>query len=86
VNTDGKSEMKSLFVKKKELEIKMENFDKRYFDNPNFGDEKYNKYVLQFAIELNAIEEQIDMNGKKLSNHKKHIEKVVDKIKNISDC
>jgi site-specific DNA recombinase len=49
----------------------MENLDKRYFDNPNLGDEKYNKYVLQFAIELKAIEEQIDMNRKKLSNHKK---------------
>ena len=86
MNTEGKSEMKSLLAKKKDLEMKMENLDKRYFDNPNFGDEKYNKYVLQFADELKEIEEQMDRNEKKLSNHKIHVEKVVDKIKNISDC
>ncbi|MFV8327290.1 recombinase family protein [Flavobacterium sp. ZS1P14] len=86
MNTEGKGEMKGLLVKKKELEIKIENLDKRYFDNPNFGDEKYNKYVLQFTDELKAIEEQMDRNEKKLSNHKIHVEKVVDKIKNISEC
>ncbi len=86
MNTEGKSEMKSLISKKKDLEMKMENLDKRYFDNPNFGDEKFNRYVLQFDAELKAIEEQMDANEKKISNHKIHVEKVTEKIKNISDC
>ncbi|WP_428831837.1 recombinase family protein [Flavobacterium yafengii] len=86
MNTEGKSEMKSLLAKKKDLEMKIENLDKRYFDNPNFGDEKYNRYVLQFESELKANADQMDMNEKKLSNHKKHIEKVVEKVQNISDC
>ncbi|WP_348813878.1 recombinase family protein, partial [Flavobacterium maritimum] len=86
MNTEGKSEMKSLLAKKKDLEMKIENLDKRYFDNPNFGDEKYNRYVLQFESELKAIQEQMDMNEKKLSNHKKHIEKVIEKVQNISVC
>ncbi|MGO4821422.1 MULTISPECIES: recombinase family protein [unclassified Flavobacterium] len=86
MNAEAKAETNSLMAKKKDLETKVENLDKRYFENPNFGDEKYNKYVLQFEAELKAIEEQIDMNAKKLSNHKIHVEKVVEKIKNISDC
>ena len=86
MNTEGKSEMKGLLAKKKDLEMKMENLDKRYFDNPDFGDEKYNKYELQFAVGLKAIEEQMDRNEKKLSNHKKHVEKVVEKAKNVSNC
>ena len=86
MNTEGKSEMKSLISKKKDLEMKMENLDKRYFDNPNFGDEKFNRYVLQFEAELKTIEEQMDANEKKISNHKIHVEKVTEKIKNISDC
>ncbi|WP_410503833.1 recombinase family protein [Flavobacterium sp. GSA192] len=86
MNTEAKDETKSLLAKKKDLECKMENLDERYFNNPNFGDEKYNRYVLQFGAELKAIEEQIELNEKKLSNHKIHVEKVVEKIKNISDC
>jgi site-specific DNA recombinase len=86
MNTEAKVETNSLMAKKKDLETKVENLDKRYFENPNFGDEKYNKYVLQFDAELKAIEEQIEMNEKKLSNHKIHVEKVVEKIKDISDC
>ncbi|WP_404827643.1 recombinase family protein [Flavobacterium shii] len=86
MNTEGKDEIKSLLVKKKELEIKIENLDKRYFDNPTFGDEKYNKYVTQFEAELKAIIVQININEKKLSNHKKHIDKVVDKVVNINKC
>ncbi|MFV8368229.1 hypothetical protein [Flavobacterium sp. LB2R40] len=64
MSTEGKSEMKSLTSKEKELEMKTENLNKRYFDKPNFGDEKYNKYVLQFGIELKPIEEQKEMNEK----------------------
>ncbi len=86
MNAEAKEEMKSLTLKKKDLEIKMKNLDDRYFNNPNFGDEKYNRYILQFEGELKAIEEQIESNEKKLSNHQIHIEKVVEKIKNISDC
>jgi site-specific DNA recombinase len=86
MNAEAKSEMKGLIARKKDLEIKIKNLDKRYLDNPNFGDEKYNKYVLQFEAELKAVEEQMDMNEKKLSNHKIHVEKVIEKIKNISDC
>ena len=86
MNAEAKLETNSLMAKKKDLETKVENLDKRYFENPNFGDEKYNKYVLQFEAELKAIEEQIDMTAKKLSNHKIHVEKVVEKIKNISNC
>lgn len=42
--------------------------------------------LLQFESELKVIEEQMDMNGKKISNHKKYIEKVVKKLKNIRGC
>jgi DNA invertase Pin-like site-specific DNA recombinase len=86
MNAEAKTETKCLIAKKKDLEMKMKILDKRYFDNPNFGDEKYNRYVLQFEAELEAVEELIDLNEKKLSNHKIHVEKVVEKIKNISNC
>ncbi|WP_035640627.1 recombinase family protein, partial [Flavobacterium gilvum] len=86
MNTEAKDEMKSLVSQKKDLEIKIKNLDDRYFNNPNFGDEKYNKYVLQFEADLKEIEGLIELNEKKLSNHKIHVEKVVEKIKNISDC
>ena len=86
MNTDAKSEMKFLNKKKSEVENKIENLNDRYFNNKNFGDVAYNKYVLQFDVELKTIEEQMDANEKKLSNHKIHVEKVTEKIKNISDC
>jgi hypothetical protein len=41
---------------------------------------------LQFESKLKSIEEQMDMNGNKLSNHKKYIAKVVEKVQKISDC
>jgi site-specific DNA recombinase len=86
MNAEAMDESKSFITKKKDLEIKMKNLDDRYFNNPNFGDEKYNRYILQFEAELKAIEKQIESNEKKLSNHKIHVDKVVEKIKNISDC
>ncbi|MGH2666886.1 recombinase family protein [Flavobacterium sp.] len=84
MNEEAKEEMKSLIEKKKNIETKIENLDKRYFDNPNFGDEKYNKYVLEFETELKIIESQIMINTKKISNHSRHIDQVVEKVSNIS--
>ena len=84
INAEAKDEMKSLLAKKKDLEAKIDNLDKRYFDNPNFGDEKYNKYALQFETELKVIEGQIQSNAKKISNHGRHIDKVVEKVTNIN--
>ena len=84
MNTEAKDEMISLIGKKKDIESKIENLDKRYFDNPNFGDDKYNKYALQFETELKLLEVQIRTNSKKISNHGKHIDKVVEKVSNIS--
>ena len=86
MNTEAKAEMRCLIAKKKELEKKMENLDDRYFNNPNFGDEKYNRYVLQFEAELRAVNEQMELSERKVSNHKIHVEKVVERVKNISDC
>ncbi|WP_413230378.1 recombinase family protein [Flavobacterium sp. MMLR14_040] len=84
VNAQAKEETKSLFLKKKDIEIKIENLDKRYFENTNFGDDKYNRYALQFETELKMIESQIYSNAKKISNHSRHIDKVVEKVSNIS--
>jgi hypothetical protein len=39
---------------------------------------------LQFEGELKAIMDQMEMNEKKLSNHKIHAEKVAER--NINDC
>jgi len=50
------------------------------------GQYLWNLHVLQFESKLKSIEEQMDMNGNKLSNHKKYIEKVVEKVQKISDC
>ena len=66
------------------METKIENLDKRYFDNPNFRDEKYNRYSLQFDMELKEIELQITANSKKISNHGRHIDKVIEKVTNIN--
>ncbi len=77
-------QIKGLLSKKKDLETKIENLDKRYFDNPNFGDEKYNRYSLQFDMELKEIELQITANSKKISNHGRHIDKVIEKVTNIN--
>lgn len=50
------------------------------------GQYLWNLHVLEFKSKLKSIEEQMDMNGNKLSNHKKYIEKVVEKVQKISDC
>ncbi|WP_414655382.1 recombinase family protein [Flavobacterium azizsancarii] len=84
VNAEAQDEMKSLQSRKKEVEAKIENLDKRYFDNPNFGNEKYNRYALEFETELKMIESQIHMTSKKISNHSRHIDKVVEKVTNIN--
>ena len=84
VNKHGKQEMESLLVKKKEIENKIENLDKRYFENSNFGDEKYNRYALQFETELKMIETHIHLNTKNISNHSIHINKVVEQVANIN--
>ena len=84
VENEGREEMKGLLSKKKDLEAKIENLDKRYFENPNFGDEKYNRYSLQFDMELKEVELQITANSKKISNHSRHIDKVIEKVTNIN--
>ncbi len=84
VENEGREEMKGLLAKKKDLEAKIENLDKRYFDNPNFGDEKYNRYSLQFDMELKEVDLQIASNKKIISNHSRHIDKVVEKVTNIN--
>jgi site-specific DNA recombinase len=84
VNAEAEDEMKSLQARKKEVQAKIENLDKRYFDNPNFGNEKYNRYALEFETELKMIESQVHMTSKKISNHSRHIDKVVEKVTNIS--
>ncbi|WP_370640622.1 recombinase family protein [Flavobacterium sp. SM15] len=86
MNTDAKGEMKFLTNKKNEVEKKIENLDKRYFDNPNFDDVKYNKYMLQFEAELRDVEVKMELASQRISNHKKHVDKVVNMVKNISDC
>ena len=86
MNTDATIEMKFLTKKKIEVENKIENLNDRYFNNKNFGDVAYNKYVLQFDAELKTVSDKIESTSNKLSNHKKHVEKVVEKAKNISDC
>ena len=86
MNTDATSEMKFLNKKKSEVENKIENLNDRYFNNKNFGDVAYNKYMLQFDAELKDVLDKIDLTSNKLSNHKKHVETVVEKAKNISDC
>ncbi|GIQ61287.1 hypothetical protein Flavo103_44220 [Flavobacterium collinsii] len=84
VNAEAEDEMKSLLAKKKVVQTKIENLDKRYFDNPNFGNEKYNKYALEFETELKMTESQIHMSSKKISNHNRHIDMVVERVSNIS--
>jgi len=84
VENEGREELKGLLARKKDLESKIENLDKRYFDKPNFGDEKYNKYSLEFDMELKDVDLQIASNKKIISNHSRHIDKVIEKVTKIN--
>lgn len=84
MNQEGFEELKSLNEKQNSLNTTLHRLEKKYIENPSFGDETYNRMKKEYMSEIEEINSMIEKAQKKISNHKNHIGSVTEVTKNIS--
>lgn len=84
MNKEGFDELEAAKGQLTSVKSKLKKLETLYVENPDFEHEIYNTIKKKYKAELEARTEQIENAQKKISNHKKHIDKILDTAQNIS--
>ena len=84
MNKEGYDELEAAKGLVTSVRSKLDRLEHLYIENPDFGHDKYNRLNKEYTEELNVRLEQIENAQKKISNHQKHIDKILDTVQNIS--
>ena len=84
MNSEGIQEMRSLELKKVEVEKNLENLEMRNIQDLDFSPETYRTFKTKFKNDLELIDEQMRDCSQKVSNHKMFIDKSIEILQNTS--
>ena len=84
MNKEGYDELEAAKGQVTAIKSKLKRLETLYIENPDFEHETYNTMKKEYKAELEVRTEQIENAQKKISNHQKHIDKILDTAQNIS--